>query len=390
MLALGGSLIWYGVFMNRISARDWEFVKRHPSARFFPVVSYWWGNQVYYDNMDAAAAAANYWEAISRYSLFMDAWLDLAKVELSRGNEAEARRIVSLTAPRLAQTSYWKWKELLLAFDLDNETDFSSVFNFILTSLPYRVQEACDLALRYWGSWSGIASHISSENGAVFMRVLMRAGVVDEVLSFWEVMKAGQESIDKRLMLDTCEFALNNGYVSKAKGIWNAWGGGPLGVYDGGFELQPTNDGFGWRIAKHAQVDVGRTRIEQRNGKYSLHIHFLGTANVSFYNVSQIVPVKPGGTYSLSFARKSQDITTDQGVFLQVSSYKCEMPLIKSRPMIGTNPWEIEKLEIAVPDSCEALLLQVCRSESLKVDNRISGDYWLDEVQLHEETHNGQ
>ena len=384
MLALASSLLWYGALMNRIAAKDWEFIKAHSSARFFPVASYWWGNYFYFEKMDPASAIANYGEAVSRYSLFMDAWLDLAKAELSRGNVAEARRIISLTSPLIAEASYWKWKEILLAYDLQDEESFASDFNFILTRMPYRVQEACDLSRRFWGSWSGVAPHVSAQNRPVFISVLMTAKAVDEVFSVWEMMKADRDPLDKGLMLQICDFALNNGYVRQAKDVWNVWQPGEhFGVYDGGFDMPPVNRGFGWRIDRDAKVDIERTGVERYKGKHSLRIHFPGMANVSFYNVSQIVPVTPGGKYSLTFAHKSNNITTDQGVFLYVQGFRCEMAPVASRPILGTNPWEVERLDFAVPDSCEAVLLQVLRPESLKIDNRISGDYWLGSVELH-------
>ena len=39
---------------------------------------------------------------------------------------------------------------------------------------------------------------------------------------------------------------------------------------------------------------------------------------------------------------------------------------------------------MSVPSGCEAIVLQVHRNESLMFDSKISGDYWLDGVELTE------
>ena len=93
-------------------------------------------------------------------------------------------------------------------------------------------------------------------------------------------------------------------------------------------------------------------------------------------------PVEPGKVYHLSFARKSQRLTTDQGVFLEVSGYQCEGLKVRSSPVVGTTSWLREELEVAVPGGCEAIQLQVRREESMMFDSKISGNYWLDGVEM--------
>ena len=97
---------------------------------------------------------------------------------------------------------------------------------------------------------------------------------------------------------------------------------------------------------------------------------------------SGIIPVRPDTGYWLRFALKSRDLTTDQGIFVEIGGYGCEEFTVSSRPVLGTSPWTEEELEFVTPAGCEAVLLRVCRRESLKFDNRISGDYWLDAVEL--------
>lgn len=385
LTAIAGILLWYAVIVNRVVAKDWELIEKRPSAMLFPEVVYWWGNYFYYAKLDVDGAAQQYRTAIRKQPLQIDAWLDLAKVEMVRGNKAEAHRIVSDAAPKIAQVSYWKWKELLLAYDLQDEEYFAACYNFILGRLPNRVKEACDLALRFWGGWNGVMPHVTGPNRPALMRELMAEKALDDVISLWHLMQRDSELPDEKLLLDICDFTLRNGRIREAKAMWGALQGWEqTGIYDGGFENQPSNAAFGWRFSKHQQVEIGRSDRVRISGERALHLHFKGTENVSFSQISQAAPVKPRGTYRLTFVHRSQNITTDQGVFIRVSGYQCNMTSLKSRPITGTTPWEAETLNFSVPGDCEAILVQVCRTESLKFDNKISGDYWLDGVELEE------
>ena len=196
-------------------------------------------------------------------------------------------------------------------------------------------------------------------------------------------MEASGSPPDKALQLSFCQFLLDGKRVSQAKEVWAAWrDDGKQTVYDGGVELEPTNNGFGWRLAKNPDVLVERSAEFPFEGEYCLYLRFLGQKNVNFSDISQVIPVEPGKVYRLSFARKSQRLTTDQGVFLEVSGYQCEGLKVRSSPVVGTTPWLREELEVAVPGGCEAIQLQVRREESMMFDSKISGNYWLDGVEM--------
>lgn len=386
LLMMAGCLLWHTVFSNRVAVKDWEFLKSHPSARIFPEVVYWWGNYRYYRSLDTDGAIKEYREAVAMQPLLMDAWLDLAKAELDRGQGEAARSIASTIAPAIDHVSYWKWKELLLAFDLHDEDYFASTYNFILNRLHHRIGSANEVALRFWGSWSGILDHISPESRGVFLNELMTAKAVDESVALWKIMRNAPEAYDRKLLLSFCNFAIWNDRVKTAKDVWNVClgGGDRIGVYDSGFEEQNMNTAFGWRISKNSLVDAARTERERHSGRYSFHVHFHGTDNVLFNNLAQVVPVNPGSKLQLSFARKSKSITTDEGVFMKVTGVRCKMTPVESNPVVGNSPWEVETLDLSVPDGCDALLLQLTRKKSFKFDSKISGDYWLDDVELRE------
>ena len=57
---------------------------------------------------------------------------------------------------------------------------------------------------------------------------------------------------------------------------------------------------------------------------------------------------------------------------------------MKSEPVLKNALWTREDLQVSVPSGCEAIVVQVHRNESQMFDSKISGDYWLDGVELTE------
>jgi hypothetical protein len=315
----------------------------------------------------------------------VEAWLALARVELTQGRADGARLLLDTLAPHISRVSTWKWQELLLANDLQDETHFADSFNFILSRLPERRSEVWYLALNFWGSWPGISPHVVPEGRIAYLSELMSEKEVDVALSLWKTLEEDKNPPEKPLALQFCQFLIETKRLREAKGVWKGSkenGLSGIYVYDGDFEQEPSNTAFGWRFASKPEVVIERTAEAPFVGGHCLHLHFGGTANVNSSLVSQIIPVEPGRDYLLRFVQKSRNLTTDQGVFIEVSGYQCEGLRVQRQAITGTRMWTEEEMDVPVPDGCEAVLLQIRRNESLKLDNKISGDYWLDAVEL--------
>ena len=384
LVFFSGTFWWYGVSTNRLAARDLVFLKDHFQL-IQPFADAWLlrGNVAYYVELDPQAAAFDYRQAIARNPLVIDAWLNLAKVALAEGREKEARQILATLSPIISHVSTWKWQELLLARDLQEETLFSAAFNFVLSRLSLRVAEACFLAKGFWGDSRAVVPHVAEANREIFLAELIKAKNYDAALALWKTMEAGRFPPDRALRLYFCQILLSGDRLTEAKDIWTAWrDDGKQTIYDGGFEAKPTGRGFGWHFERNAEVVIERSTETPFEGSYALHLRFMGTKNVSFRDVHQVIPVEPGTVYRLRFASKTQGLTTDQGVYLEVSGYRCEGLRVVSEPVLKRSPWRKEELLVPVPPGCEVVALRVCRNESLMFDSKISGDYWLDGVEL--------
>jgi len=382
LLLISCCLLWYSVCTFKVATKDTAFVQT-ASSRFFPEALLIEGKIQYYSALDPLAAAQSYKKAILAEPSLLDAWMALAQAEIALGRRGEAERIFGIIAPTLSSISSWKWEELLLAFDLRDREHFRHCFNYILSNLPHRIREASWLGARYWGGWENVLPRLLPSNYLIFFAQAMAVGEVNAAVALWEKMGAENASIAEKDRLQFCQFLITHDRLREAKNVWKLWKGDDLSsITDGGFEREPLNTAFGWNISKNSDVIVERVTDQPYAGKACLHLHFKGTANIDLNGIYQIVPVQPHTRYELRFARKSRDLTTDCGVFVEISGYKCKGLYVSSRPVLGAGPWTEEKMEFTTPEGCEAVLLRICRKESLKFDNRISGDYWLDAVEL--------
>ena len=382
LTVLSGCLLWYSIWTYRISGKNPTGLGDF-TAGFFPEAQVLNGHSRYLA-LDPAGAAECYKKAILAEPSLIDAWIGLARVQIVDENKQEAHKTLDIIAPAIDSISTWKWQELLFAYDLHDELYFEKCYNFILSYLPHYIKEASWLSSRFWGGWEEVVPHVFSCNYPAFLIELMDSKQPDAALALFQTMEKEGTHREEKNQLRFCDFLISSDRLKEAKSVWRLWrkNDGSL-IHDGGFETEPLNIAFGWRFQTGPDFIVERTTGSVFSGNSCLHVRFKGTGNINSEFVYQIVPVSPETAYTLRFVRKSSNLTTDRGVFLTVSGYKNEFKTT-SEQVLGDSPWKEDKIEFSVPAGCEAIVLRVLRDESLKMDNKISGDYWLDSVELME------
>ena len=138
---------------------------------------------------------------------------------------------------------------------------------------------------------------------------------------------------------------------------------------------------FGWRQGRAAGAEVRREQRRETGG-HAVRFHFLGTANLRYDHFFQYVAVEPGQAYELRFAAKSERLSTDRGPYVEVRGMECPGFRAASPEITGTRGWGGEALSFEVPDGCRVVRVAVRRDESLKFDNKIAGDFWIDDVEI--------
>jgi tetratricopeptide (TPR) repeat protein len=152
-------------------------------------------------------------------------------------------------------------------------------------------------------------------------------------------------------------------------------------VWDGGFETDITGGGFSWRMPPPGSV-VRYSRNIKHSGMRSLQVRFDGKRNVDFHDVCQFVLVSPEVNYDLSAWLRTDTLTTNSGIFLRLNTPFNDAVGATTPQVTGTIPWT--RFNIEWKAARDVHIAQIClvRLQSQKLDNRISGSVWLDDVTL--------
>ncbi len=154
-------------------------------------------------------------------------------------------------------------------------------------------------------------------------------------------------------------------------------------VFNGGFEHQIVNGGFGWREVPAAGVRYARDCVVTHSGSHSLRVDFGGSANLDFQNVLQLVAVQPRTRYHFSAWLRTKGISTDHGIRFQIFDPQHESEVQFLTPnMIGTNPWTLVQGDFTTGKDTRLLEAALRRIFSWKFDNKIRGTAWVDDVAL--------
>lgn len=223
-----------------------------------------------------------------------------------------------------------------------------------------------------------------------YLQFLIRNNLLNEAAGVWEKIKLLNPG--RADFLSYCNFILTSGDIIKALEVWKDF----LKKYavtkvteqssdmpwNGGFELPVEDGGFDWRIGGAKGVSMFLDRDIKKAGDVSLGVRFDGANNPEVSIAHQIIPVEPGQNYKLEGYLKTEGLTTTNGLFLEISAFRCSPFNKRSEVLTGTNFWTKLEVEFTVPESCKAIAAGIRRERSAKFDNKISGEAWIDSLTL--------
>ncbi len=382
LVALGGWLLYFNWLQRPIHYRTYDFsIEEAQRLRPFARAQYAQGLHAWFQN-DPEAAAGFFRQAVIQDPFFMDAWLKLAEAEATMGHTAISRDILMFASGLTEGVSRWKWPQILLARELGMDDILYRNTNFLL-SRRLLTQDALQLLhIQLGGDVTAVMTVLDADNLVMYLDWLMRWGMTDNTLAVWqEVRKNGKP--DPEFGLRYAHYLLSKKRVSESISIWQEYRR-LNGITNGGFETEITQRGFDWRHwdDKDGNWSIERVNRGAQEGKYALRISFAGRQNIAFQNLYQIIPVTALKRLRLSYAWKSQGITTDQGPFIEIVGYD-QKGLAQSGSMItGTHKWREDAIEFRPPAGCRAVLVRVRRRPSHRFDSKLKGSFWLDNFRL--------
>jgi hypothetical protein len=224
--------------------------------------------------------------------------------------------------------------------------------------------------------------------GQSWFRHVLERGAVDDAGAAWAWLTRNHFTGDRTASEYLDALVKAREYRSAAR-MWTQYLGNragdypePNALFNGGFEMEPTGAIFDWRIGTEPGVDASLDSHQAHSGKSSLKLHFSGGENLRYHHVTQAAFTNAGRYLFVAFM-KTAGITTDEGIRLHIFA---EGPAVKldvmTEPMGGTTPWTRIEKTFSVPGDINLVKVEVTRLPSLKFENQIAGDVWIDDVSL--------
>jgi tetratricopeptide (TPR) repeat protein len=324
------------------------------------------------------------------------AWLELAATYESEGDDVVARNAflnAKRTYPLSAEVS-WRYGNFLL-----RQGELEPAFVEIRRSVeadPGRAPEAFSRCLRVEPDANVILDRVLPAKSDIYMAVmgdLAQDRQIENALKVWARIVAMHPKIALHDVFQIVMELRNSGRATQAHEVWEqavelaglAQLEGPKNsmVWDGGFESDVTGGAYAWRFARSSRgAQIGFDSQERYSGKRSLRVSFDGSSDVAFYDVCQTVPAEAGTAYELSAWMKSKELTTDQGVRIELRPGIPGTNGAITADVRGTQPWT--RFATVWPGSKENQETQIClkRDASDQEDNKIRGTAWIDDMAL--------
>jgi tetratricopeptide (TPR) repeat protein len=318
--------------------------------------------------------------AVELQPALVPAWLRLSQLFHQQGSDEQAQKILTFLHRTLKEVSRWRWELFSLALVLDDEETARQNLHRLLEVRPQAADQAFFLAERYWGPAPDLCPRLEPKVLPRYLHYLTARDRTEEAILVWSTMDRMRTAPwDEAVFF--LDYLLARKRFEEAVQIWHARGQ-PWGVTNGGFESPLEEQTFGWRTRKSDGADITREEQGAGEGGFCLGIHFAGTVNRNFRHVYQYIPLGQDRRYKLRFIERAEGLTTDQGVFLEISQAYGPPFHFQSTPLSGTSSWQQVALDVEVPASCQVAVLTVKRKPSHRFDSQIRGSYFLDHVRL--------
>ena len=219
-------------------------------------------------------------------------------------------------------------------------------------------------------------------------------------MAVWRRLTARHDSFPASTAFPLLDMLIATGHANEARLVWNqalqaagvprqSDAAGSL-VWNGGFESEPLDGGFDWRIFPSEGAEMRWDEESLHAGSRSLRVDFDGKTNVDFANVWQYVPVSPSTTYRFSSFLRTEDLTTDSGIHFEIRDVSRPGTPVRSTPdRVGSQNWAQQNLEIVSGPDTNLLQIVLRRTPSDKLGNKIRGTAWIDDVTLVPAGHGG-
>ena len=152
-------------------------------------------------------------------------------------------------------------------------------------------------------------------------------------------------------------------------------------VYNGGFELEPSQIGFDWQFRSVPGARITRAQVTGADEEVALRIEFDGD-RVAFANVRQLLALAPG-EYRLHGRVRLDDLRTERGLVWSVRCAEARREIGSTQPLSGRREWQDFEAVFTVPaEQCGGQWLTLMLPSRNKAEQRIGGVAWFDDLSI--------
>ncbi len=333
------------------------------------------------------AAQVSFERAVARSPNSYLLWLQLGRAFEQNGEDEKAEQALARAlelAPNYASVK-WAYGNLLVRRGRLNE-------GFV----PIREAVAADPSLAApaaavaWNLFNGdivaIREAVGDSPGlnAALAVMLVGAERFDDAAAAWNVIPADIANTElaeqRKKMFDALVAA--HRYRSAAVFAPNDI---PIGrLTNGNFESAVKADGaptFEWQIARGDSPVIALSDDRPHSGRYSLIAAF-GKLNTSFREISQLVAVQPGRSYTVAFHYKSDVDALRAELKWAVMDPRENARLGDSGPLRAAGEWTARSFDLTVPSDAEGVRMTFVRENCSGASCAISGNIWFDDLTI--------
>jgi hypothetical protein len=152
-------------------------------------------------------------------------------------------------------------------------------------------------------------------------------------------------------------------------------------VYNGGFELPPSQTGFDWQFRDVPGARISRAEAVGAGEKLALRVEF-EDRRVPFANVRQLLALAPGD-YRFRGRVRLDDLRTERGLVWTLTCANNKTKLGESEAFSGRRDWREFETEFSVPaERCGGQWLTLRLPSRIPAEQRIGGVAWFDDLAI--------
>jgi hypothetical protein len=255
---------------------------------------------------------------------------------------------------------------------------------------------AVSVCWRATGDVDRILNQVLPANGSLDMdavQFFLEQQQPDAALQVWHRLLSLHEPLELKRAFPLIEALIQQNRGREAKQVWqealaasrwlpDGYADGSL-IWDGGFEQEPLNGGFGWRETPISGATFDFDTASPRSRPRSLRVTFDGSANLHFQHLLQYVPVEPDMRYHFRAYLRLEGLSTDSGICFRIFGLQPADALDVATPsLVGSQPWTPQELEFTTGPATRLIGIALWRKPSQKFDNKLRGTVWVDDVSL--------